>query len=206
MGWIEFPEEIAVRTFGANTYKYVGFTGEVAASNKWSDTYVSGHGDKHGTTVKSDVVHKTEFFLKDGDEERSFQIADLNVPVREGQKVSVVWCILNDRDTGPHRFVFNHTTKDGAELKSAFKGLVGPTMGRWALLLLALGLMSFFGTAISAGKENVKTAEIVFFLVVGLMFIAPGVGMLGKAMKNDRHRFAMEAEKEIKDFVAGQKA
>jgi len=203
MGWIEFPEEIKERTYGANTYKYVGFTGEVIGANKWSDTYVSGHGDKHGTTVKSDVVHKTEFFLKDGDEEQSFQISDLNVPVREGQKVSVVWCILNDRDTGPHRFVFNHTTKDGAELKSAFKGLVGPTMGRWAILLLLIGLASLFGSGISAGKPNVKMAEIMFFVIVGLMFIAPAIGMFGKAMKNDKHRFAMEGEKEVFGFVSG---
>lgn len=94
--------------------KFWTITGEVISSAKRSDTYVSGstsgyNGQVYGD-VNSNVVVAHEFWLRkpDGTEEE-VQLHGHDIPLREGQKVTMLLARPDGRKRGFYVALINHT-------------------------------------------------------------------------------------------------
>ncbi|GLR63957.1 hypothetical protein GCM10007878_13950 [Marinospirillum insulare] len=92
------------------------------SQSKHSETHISSSGgsastDRHGArvsgpTVSSDVVTKHEIWLKEEDgNEFSFTLINEDIPIREGQKISLIFCGLKDENDGYRSALVNHSSK-----------------------------------------------------------------------------------------------
>lgn len=91
-------------------------TGEVTGHGKRSDTYVSGGGSvRDGTgsvSISSQVVVKQEFFIRQADgEEMPVQISGLDIPIRNGQRVSLIYVATRNGKTGSAGRLVNYNAK-----------------------------------------------------------------------------------------------
>ena len=96
-------------------------TGEVLGQNKYSETHVSssgggGHVTQHGGHVSAPKVHSTtvtnhEFWIKtdDGTEE-SVQLSGYDIPLREGQRITLISAGVKGYDSGYFSILVNHNT------------------------------------------------------------------------------------------------
>lgn len=92
-------------------------TGDVAGSGKRSDSYVSGgggggHGDyRQPVSISTTVVVTQEFFLRrDDGKEAPYKIVDLDIPIRDGQRASMLLAGTNGKGDWPVRLV-NHSAE-----------------------------------------------------------------------------------------------
>lgn len=94
-------------------------TGEIMAQNKYSETHVSSSGGggyvgTHGGHISAPSVHSTtvtnhEFWIKteDGSEE-SVQLAGRDIPLREGQKITLISAGIKGKGEGYYSVLVNH--------------------------------------------------------------------------------------------------
>ncbi|MFQ2209979.1 hypothetical protein ACK31V_04610 [Aeromonas caviae] len=94
-------------------------TGEIMAQNKFSETHVSSSGGggyvgTHGGHISAPSVHSTtvtnhEFWIKteDGSEE-SVQLAGCDIPLREGQKITLISAGVKGKGEGYYSVLVNH--------------------------------------------------------------------------------------------------
>ncbi len=92
-------------------------TGDVAGSGKRSDSYVSGgggggHGDyRQPVSISTTVVVTQEFFLRREDgKESPYKIVDLDIPIRDGQRASMLLAGTSGKADWPVRLV-NHSAE-----------------------------------------------------------------------------------------------
>lgn len=94
-------------------------TGEILGQNKYSETHVSSSGGggyvgKHGGHVSAPQVHSTtvtnhEFWIKKEDgSEKSVQLAGHDIPLREGQKITLISAGVKGKDSGYFSVLVNH--------------------------------------------------------------------------------------------------
>jgi hypothetical protein len=93
------------------------FVGTVASVKKWSETKVTGGGHSYipagggghiNTTVHSSVSTKQEFWLVDKNgKESDFA---LDIPVRDGHKVLIIWGAADGLSQGKYKYWENLTT------------------------------------------------------------------------------------------------
>lgn len=94
-------------------------TGEILGQNKYSETHVSSSGGggyvgRHGGHVSSPSVHSTtvtnhEFWIKKEDgSEKSVQLAGHDIPLREGQKITLISAGIKGNDSGCFSVLVNH--------------------------------------------------------------------------------------------------
>ena len=97
-------------------------TGEVMSSNKHSETQVwsSGGGGYVGPqggqvaapTVQSRAITNHEFWLKTTDgKEKSIQLSDVDIPLREGQKITLICASEKGVDSGKYAVLINHNAE-----------------------------------------------------------------------------------------------
>ncbi len=139
---------------GRTRYKLYSATGTVLSPSKDREvrTHISGGGGtgyvSGGTgyssqapiTSSTTTITHVQFFLKEAEEkERPIQITDVNLALREGQKLSVVWAIKEGKDAG-HYFLFrNHTTQKTDYNESVLLNMLTPSM--WLVLICSLPLL-----------------------------------------------------------------
>jgi len=92
-------------------------TGIVTATRKQKETQISSstqfHNNQAYTSTSSSTVDHHELFIVDSSgRERAFQMIDMDLAVREGNTVTVVWVVPEDSEVGPHILVQNHNTGD----------------------------------------------------------------------------------------------
>jgi len=104
---------------GNQEFEFFSYTGEVLSQDKFSETHVSGgggggaHGHSRDVHVSSRVVTKHEFWLKTDDgKEVSVQLTGHDIPLREGQRVTVVYMQNVQFDTGYAALLINHTSDE----------------------------------------------------------------------------------------------
>ena len=133
--------------------KIHGFTGEVVGEKSYSKTETYSRGMGESLRVRSDTTEGTKFFLKDGDKERDFHFVDC-IPVREGNRVSVIWGVAEGKDDGEYAVIKNHTIDKGAFLFKADRsdGIVNSIscsdlgFGHYFFwIVVSLGLLGGFG-------------------------------------------------------------
>lgn len=100
--------------------KFWRVTGEVIGQNKYSETHVSSSGGggvvtNRGGYVSAPQVHSRaitnhEFWIKKEDgSEMSVQLSDVDIPLREGHKITLIGSRLSDQKKGPWAVLVNHS-------------------------------------------------------------------------------------------------
>ena len=92
-------------------------TGVVTATRKQKQTRVHSsprhHGNQAVTSTNSSTVDHHELCLVDSTgKESAFDLVDLDVPVSDGNTVSVVWIVPEHAEYGPYVQIHNHNTGD----------------------------------------------------------------------------------------------
>lgn len=130
---IKSDKEILMESF-KHRGKEVEFwrtTGEVLSQNKYSETHVSqsgggvGYVGKYGGYVSAPKIHSTtvtnhEFWIKQEDgSEKSFKLSGHDIPIREGQRISIITAGLKGSDSNYHSILVNHDTHEHWLLNNA---------------------------------------------------------------------------------------
>ena len=103
--------------------KYVEFwqvTGEVLASDKYHETHISGRGGggyigQYSGRIKpiaidSSTVINHEFWIKTKyGVERDIKLHNINIPLRSGQKITLISAARKGADTGLYSILVNHS-------------------------------------------------------------------------------------------------
>ena len=166
-------EEIPEINFYRKSYEIYSFTGEVVGSEKHLETKVTGsggggtviggYGGSSNVHISSKTVTHDQIFLKNEEEERSFQLTNINVSCREGHQLTVFWAVKKGKETGPYLGVVNHTTGEGfMDFQTAGKEFRLFTLEAY-LITLIMGVYFYF-TEIHG--------ETFFFYTLVLGFIA----------------------------------
>ena len=92
-------------------------TGKVTSTRKQKETQISSSTQYHGnqavtSTSSSTVDHHELFIVDETGKERAFNMIDMDVAVREGNTVSIIWAVPEDVESGPHIEIYNHSTGD----------------------------------------------------------------------------------------------
>ena len=110
--------------------KFWRVTGEVLGQNKYSKTHVSSSGGggyvgKGGGHVSAPKVHSTtvthhEFWIKEEDgSEKSVKLSGHDIPLREGQKITLISAGIKGKDSGFYSVLVNHNAKKHWFINSA---------------------------------------------------------------------------------------
>lgn len=119
--------------------------GEVVGASKWSTTHVSGgggggyvhQGSGYSSTapVTSTVTEHDQFFLRLSDgKEMPIRLENVQLAVRDGQDVSVLWGVPEGKEHGRYVAIINHTTGEQTMIPSGANILAG-VMGCWVACL-----------------------------------------------------------------------
>lgn len=97
-------------------------TGVVTATRKQKETQIHSstqfHGNQAVTSTSSSTVDHHELFLRDASgREGAYNLIDLDIPVREGNTVTVVWVMPENAKSGPYVEVLNHNTGDRNQIE-----------------------------------------------------------------------------------------
>lgn len=97
-------------------------TGVVTATRKQKETQIHSNtqyqGNQAVTSTSSSTVDHHELFIVDSSgRERAFNLIDMDIAVREGNTVTVVWVVPTDAEVGPHIQVYNHNTADSTRVE-----------------------------------------------------------------------------------------
>lgn len=171
-------------TAAGKTYNLHWTYGTVEESGKNMETQVSGgggggatYGGYGGNTpvhISSRTVIHDQIFLVDEGGEYSFQLQDMNVACRKGNKLSVIWAIQQGKKRGSYIVTYNHTTgkvfNDEKEQIKMFRRS-GP------LILLAMVLAGFMGYQLIG-------AFYILVVAIPIWWIAEG--------KRERKKFLSE--------------
>lgn len=130
------------------------FTGTVVGSKTWTETRISssggggyivkGTGYVSGTRISSDVTRHDELFVRDElGNERDLRLTNVDLPVRQGSRVSTVLGIYEGHSHGYYVGVYNHDTRVWTPFKDGVRRLYPSPDIRKPLLLGAGGLLCF---------------------------------------------------------------
>jgi hypothetical protein len=98
-------------------------TGEILSQNKFSETHVSSSGGggyvgKHGghvgaPNVQSESITNHEFWIKTEDgNEKSIQLSGHDIPLREGQKITLISAGVSGKDSRYFSVLINHNANN----------------------------------------------------------------------------------------------
>lgn len=162
-------------TTAGKTYNLYWTYGTVEESGKNMETQVSGgggggatYGGYGGNTPvhisSKTVIHDQIFLVDEEGFEHSFQLQDMNIACRKGNKLSVIWAIQQGKKKGPYIMAYNHTTgkvfNDEKEQIKMFRRN-GP------LILLAIVLAGFMGSQVAGGFYILVVAIPIWWVVEG---------------------------------------
>lgn len=138
---------------GSRRYDLHSATGTVLSPTKDREvhTHVSGGGGygqiSGGTgyvhtapiTSRTTTITHVQFFLKKPDgKEMDIQLTDVDLALREGHALSVVWGIREGRDAGNHFLFRNHSTQRADFVDDLLARMLRPRI--WPVVLLSLPL------------------------------------------------------------------
>ena len=131
-------------------------SGVIVGEKKWTTTQVSGGGGGgylhkgSGYISNSPVTSRTTTHdqilvrVEDGTE-HAVTLSDVNLAVREGHRVSLIWGISRGADQGPYVGIYNHDTRSMNPIENQFRRLIGPRPFalRWIVAYVVLGILCF---------------------------------------------------------------
>lgn len=191
----------------AEDYEIFARTGLIAGSSVWSETHVSsystgGGGQMHGGTgyvqpsrthVSSSSTEVSQFFLQlDDGKEIAIKLKDGNIPVRDGQRMTIVFAKPKGAERGSSVWYYNHTTDRFQPDEGGLNSIYDPKPG--------CAQDTLIGGAIFIGLYIIFRDFLVAALlsVIGLIFV-------GVSRKNrhaaERKRIVAEIKHQVDILV-----
>lgn len=149
------------------TIRFRILSGTVIGSQKYSETHVHSKGGggsigPNGGYVSAPTIYSTshtrhELWLKDeGGQEYPFDLSGKNIPLREGQHVSLIFGRRADKNVEQLVELLNHNSNQRWELLSASEFLKKIGLGYFTRLdkFIAIFLYFFTVTAVSIAKQS----------------------------------------------------
>jgi hypothetical protein len=174
----EAMTEITTITVGSRRIAIHSMSGEVMDSRKWTTTEVSGGGGSgvisHGSgyvqqdEVKSKTTTHDQIIIRAADgEEESLKVEDLNLAVRQGHWVSLIWAIPSGRKEGPFVAILNHNTKSldfiGSGVNKACFSMISSVLGVATFFLALIGAFVCFVSSVILGVLLMVPCAAYFF-------------------------------------------
>lgn len=153
-------------------------SGEVMDSQKWTTTEISGGGGSgvvsngSGYIQKDEVKSKTtthdQIIIRTADgEEESLKVEDLNLAVRQGHWVSLIWAIPSGWKEGPFVAIFNHNPGSldfiGSAVNKACFPMISSVFGVAAFFLALIGAFVCFLSSVVLGVLMMAPCAAYFF-------------------------------------------
>ena len=160
------------RRYTVHTVTGIARSPSTAIENR---TTVYGNADYVRSSTES-VLH-AQFFIAHSGGEQSVQLVNVNLPLREGHRVSAVWAVRRGRERGPYIMFRNHSTGDRVEIKSAVREMLRPRVWPLPMLLISLGALTLYGwsSARSAQLDDGQTAAAVAVCAIIGWFIGRAI-------------------------------
>ena len=99
--------------------------GDFAGGGGVIDPRWGGTVDEVYGSIVSTTTTRLELFVREGGKERHFAFTDVDFPVRQGHRVSVLWAGRKGEKTGQYVILHNHTLEKSTRLKG-FTTLIDP--------------------------------------------------------------------------------
>lgn len=136
---------------GRNIYNIYSVTGLIAQASKTSTTHVYTTGGEYNSATKSyspTTMHSTstihdQFFLTDKyGKEHPIQLSGWDLPVRQGNSVTMIWAVKEGKERGPYLMAINHTTDLKYTMEKVVRKMFSPVWNwLFTLTLIALIIM-----------------------------------------------------------------
>jgi len=168
-------------------FEFTVVTGEILSQNKFSETHVSGgggggaHGHSSNISISSRAITKHEFWIKTDDgKEKAIQLEGHDIPLREGQRISVISLWEKKMQRGYTAMLINHTSGDViklldiqrlSQLKAGFKDKF-----IWWVSLLSAG--AGFIIAKSSHFRNDDAGAVALIAGVASFFLVGIIGLI----------------------------
>jgi hypothetical protein len=170
--------QMATISIGSREIAIHSMSGEVMDSQKWTTTEVSGGGG-HGVIsngsgyvnqdkIQSKTTTHDQIIIRTADgEEESLKVEDLNLAVRKGHWVSLIWAIPSGWKEGPFVAVFNHNTGAldfiGSSVNKACFPMISSVLGAAAFFLALIGAFVCFVSSVFLGVLLMVPCAAYFF-------------------------------------------
>jgi hypothetical protein len=170
--------QMATINLGSRQIAIHSMSGEVMDSQKWTTTEISGGGGSgvisngSGYIEKDEIKSKTtthdQIIIRTADgEEESLKVEDMNLAVRQGHWVSLIWAIPSGWQEGPFVAVFNHNTGSldfiGSAVNKACFPMISSVFGVAAFFLALIGAFVCFLSSVVLGVLMMAPCAAYFF-------------------------------------------
>jgi hypothetical protein len=173
-------------TLGGKIFRFGSVWGDVVGSHKHSETDVwgggggAGNGAPTNVVIRSSVTVKQEFFLTSRDgKERPIQLSGVDIPIRDGQKITMVSASVDGDATFYWVRIVNHAagrwwaTRRTTDLMERW--FVPP---KWKRLLIGVGVaVATFVAAMAIGLVQMSVTKRVSgawaFSTIAAVFVVP---------------------------------
>ncbi|WKE65318.1 hypothetical protein PVT67_16885 [Gallaecimonas kandeliae] len=187
-------------------------TGEVLSQNKYSETHVSssgggGHVGRNGghvraPKIKSTTVINHEIWIKKDDgKEKNVKLVGQDIPLREGQRVTLISAGVKGENSSYHSVLVNHNANkhwfinDADSLNQKLK--IDLVTGNSVLLAGALWLFLIFLNQNSAVLLSIETISFVGFVIYKLLTKMPRVRKMKKSLDGHLESLAQQAYRNV---------
>ena len=170
--------QISTINVGSRQIEIHSMSGEVMDSQKWTTTEISGGGGEgvlsNGSgyikqdKIKSKTTTHDQIIIRTADgEEESLKVEDLNLAVRQGHWVSLIWAIPNGWREGPFVAILNQNTGAldfiGSAVNKACFPMISSVFGVVALFLALIGVFVLFMSSAVLGVLMMVPCVAYFF-------------------------------------------
>lgn len=196
--------------------KFWSITGEVIGQNKYSETHVSSSGGGgyvgqqggyvSAPQVKSKVTTQHEFWVRkeDGTEE-SIKFTDVDIPLREGQKITLIASYLNYKERGPWSILVNHSEKKHRFIKSAVNlnelfhidVFLGISLAYASGIFFLLSFLLSFVFALGEYGIAISFAAAILYLIIHVSKKLPRITKMTKSLSEHLEALAQQAYKNV---------
>ena len=150
-------------TIGMRTIDLHAFTGEVVEKGTSTHTQSTVNNNNQVTTYTST---SSSLFIRSKDgEERSIEVPDMTIGVRQGSTVSLIWGIKKGKDNGPYIAVYNHDTKEIHHIRKGNNDLACP-YGYNMMIIIAV-MFGVIGGAYFLGGDF----SSLFYVIIGVGWV-----------------------------------
>jgi hypothetical protein len=121
---------------GFRRYDVHTVTGVVRNPSKGFETRTHVSGTGYNVTSSHETHVHDQFFIAHPQGEKTIQLVDVNLPVRDGHRFSAVWAIRKRAKRGPYIIFRNHSTNECTYIDRSLRRILNPRI--WPLLMFLL--------------------------------------------------------------------